>query len=86
MSYYHQAPPPGKDPQLWYIAQKRASFKYHVATYIIINAFFWGLWYFSGKHESYEGWPWPIWPMIGWGDRFIFSLAGGLCFTKREFG
>ena len=84
MSYYHQPPPPGKDPQLWYIAQKRVSFKYHLASYIVINAFFWVLWYFSGRHESHEGSPWPIWPTIGWGIGLFFHWMGAYVFPAED--
>ena len=41
MSNY-QPTPEGKDPVLWEIARKRASFKTHALTYIIINIFLWG--------------------------------------------
>ena len=73
MSYYRQPPPPDKDPQLWYIAQKRASFKYHLATYVVINAFFWVIWYFNGQHGSHSVWPWPVWPMLGGVSGFSFT-------------
>ena len=82
MSHYHQAPPPDKDPQLWYIAQKRASFKYHFATYIVINLFFWVIWYFNGQHRSHEGWPWPVWAMIGWGIGLFFHWLGAYVMPK----
>jgi hypothetical protein len=62
--------PEGRDPRLWQLAQKRASFKRHLVTYIIINVFFWGLWYFTrGRHDysyDYGFLPWPVWPMLGW--------------------
>lgn len=84
MSYYHQPPPPDKDPQLWHIAQKRVSFKYYVGTYIVINAFFWILWYFSGQQSSPEGWPWPVWPMIGWGIGLFFHWMGAYVFPREN--
>ena len=48
MSHYQPAPE-GKDPVLWEIAQKRASFKTHAVTYIIVNAF---LWAFGFYHQT----------------------------------
>jgi lipopolysaccharide export LptBFGC system permease protein LptF len=83
MNQYHQPPPPDKDPQLWYIAQRRASFKYHLATYIIVNIFFWVLWYFSGSYSP-EGWPWPVWPMLGWGIGLFFHYLGAYVFPKEN--
>jgi 2TM domain len=60
--------PEGKDPILWEIAQKRASFKNHAVSYVIVNAFLWAVWYFTGNHfnagdENIV--PWPIWTIIG---------------------
>ena len=56
----------GKDPDLWRIAQKRAKFKKHVFTYVVINSFFWILWLINSGENYYGGLPWPIWPMLGW--------------------
>src|SRR6187431_2696199 len=92
MSHYQQAPE-GKDPVLWEIAQKRASFKTHAVTYVIMNAFFWAVWFLSSK--SYErdldidvvSWghfPWPVWPMIGWGIGLAFHFAGAYIFPRAN--
>lgn len=48
---YQQQTPEGKDPQLWDIAQRRASFKRHFTTYLIVNAFLWAVWYFTGDER-----------------------------------
>ena len=82
MNYYRQPPPPDKDPQLWYIAQKRVSFKYHLGTYLVINSFFWILWYFSGQQLTEEGWPWPVWPLFGWGIGLFFHWMGAYIFPR----
>ena len=71
-----------KDPQLWELAQKRASFKYHFATYVVMNAFFWILWYLNGQHRTHEGWPWPVWPMLGWGIGLFFHFIGAYIAPK----
>ena len=63
----------GKDPELWRIAQKRAKFKRHVFTYVVINAFFWLLWLMTADYGSWGGIPWPVWPMVGWGIGLAFS-------------
>jgi hypothetical protein len=78
----YTTPPPDKDPQLWHLAQKRASFKYHLATYLVMNAFFWIVWYFTGEHGGYDGWPWPVWPMIGWGIGLLFHFLGAYVYPK----
>ncbi|MBD0331524.1 MAG: 2TM domain-containing protein [Chitinophagaceae bacterium] len=81
--------PEGKDPQLWDIARRRASFKSHLATYIVINVFFWVLWYFTKEqHRPYEfngmRIPWPVWPMLGWGIGLVFHYIGAYVSPKSN--
>ncbi len=75
---------PERDPVLWEIAQKRASFKWNLASYIIVNTFLWLLWYFTGNrygHESHV--PWPVWPTLGWGIGIVFHYLGAYVFPKQ---
>jgi len=69
MSYQYQTPP-GRDPHLWDLAQRRASFKSHLATYVIVNLFLWGIWFFTGRGGDKA--PWPVWPTLGWGIGLAF--------------
>ncbi len=67
-----------KDPDLWKTAQKRASFKYHMLIYFIMNIFFWTLWYINLKNDNSipvekDSIPWPVWPMFGWGIGIFFQ-------------
>ncbi len=92
MNNYQQPAPEGKDPMLWEIAQKRAKFKRHLVAYIIVNAFLWCIWFFTGnQHQSFrfDEWdtnhyPWPIWPMLGWGIGLAFSYADAYVFPKTN--
>lgn len=69
--------PQGKDPQLWQLAKKRASFRQHLISYLIINAFFWALWLLmGGKAGRNSGLPWPVWPALGWGIGLVFHYFG----------
>ena len=37
-------------------------------------AFLWGIWWFTiGKDQGFNGYPWPIWPMLGWGLGLAFQ-------------
>lgn len=83
MSNY-QPTPEGKDPVLWEIAQRRASFKSHLLTYLIVNAFLWGLWYFSSGQDYSGRFPWPIWSTLGWGIGLAFHFAGAYIFPKAN--
>lgn len=59
-----QAP---SDAQLHELARKRVDFRRHLVVYFVINAALWGLWYVTGR-----GYPWPMWPMVGWGIGVVF--------------
>ena len=57
-----------KDERLWRMAKKRAAFKKSFTSYIVVNAFLWAIWWFTaGRRGVNMYWPWPIWPMLGWG-------------------
>lgn len=90
MSNYQPAPE-GKDPVLWEIAQKRASFRSHAVTYLIVNAFLWAVWYFSSPHEHFNiteirwgHFPWPLWSTLGWGIGLAFHFAGAYIFPRSN--
>ena len=71
-----------RDPELWQLAQRRVSFKYHLASYIVINTFFWILWWLTGRDR--HGWPWPIYPMLGWGIGLFFHYVGAYVIPKEN--
>ena len=82
MSDYQPAPE-GKDPVLWEIAQKRASFKKHLVSYVIVNGFLWAIWLFTSHHYEdvnitnirWGHFPWPVWPTLGWGIGLAFHYS-----------
>jgi cytochrome c oxidase assembly factor CtaG len=79
-----------KDQQLWEIAQKRASFKRHLMTYIVINIFMWIIWAMTGAHTYNRGMPWPLWSTLGWGIGLAFHYFGAYVTTgdnsvEREY-
>ncbi len=86
MSHYHQPAPQGKNPELWELAQRRASFKSHLLTYLIVNTFLWAIWYFTMLHEgrSSNTYPWPIWSTLGWGIGLVFHYAGAYVIPKSN--
>ena len=57
-----------RDRKLWVLAKKRVRFKKHLATYIIINAFLWALWWITDGHRREElnlMEAWPVWCSLG---------------------
>lgn len=79
MSY--QPTPPGRDPKLWQLANRRASFKKHLATYLIINVFLWLIWAFTGSNVDGNRIPWPAWTTLGWGVGLFFHYIGAYVST-----
>ena len=73
-----------KDPQLWRIAQARASFRSHLTTYLIMSVFFWAVWFFTENNRSHNGFPWPVWPMFGWGIGVFFHYIGAYVTPRRN--
>ena len=53
---------------IWRKAKKRASFKVHLSTYMVVNGGLWLLWAVTAfPHFGKDHMPWPIFPMLGWG-------------------
>jgi hypothetical protein len=59
-----------KNEKLWKIARKRAAFKRHLYTYLVVNSFLWLIWLYRGS-----GHIWPIYPTLGWGLGLAFGYA-----------
>lgn len=48
--------------------KKKAEFKAHLFTYVIVNSFLVALWAVTGA-----GYFWPIFPILGWGVGVAFN-------------
>jgi hypothetical protein len=72
-----------QDKILWEIARKRASFKSHLITYLVINAFLWIIWAFIAGGEKY-GYPWPLFAMFGWGIGLVFHYLDAYVFRTSD--
>ena len=55
------------DTQLHELARKRVEFRSHLIVYAVINSVLWIIWVITGR-----GYPWPVWPMAGWGIGVLF--------------
>jgi hypothetical protein len=76
-----------KDENLWRIAKKRADFKKHLYTYIIINGFLWAIWYVTRGSQQEElslVTAWPIWPTLGWGIGVAFNYVDAYHSSKED--
>ena len=75
-----------RDEKLWKLAKKRARFKSSLITYILVNIFFWVIWYFTDHDHTIgvNNIPWPIWPTLGWGLGIAFEYADAYIFPKSN--
>lgn len=77
--------PEGKDPVLWEQAKKRAGFRMHLYSYLIINGFLWGIWYFTqGRYTGWAGIPWPLWASMGWGIGLAFNYVDAYIYPRSN--
>lgn len=63
---------PQRDPYLWKQAKARVGFRMHLRSYLIVNAGLWLIWAlatfpFRNGNADGLGFPWPLFPMLGWG-------------------
>lgn len=67
-----------------FLQARRAEFGQHLASYVLINAFLVGVWWFTGAK-----YPWFIWPLLGWGvgiaSHWITSRSTSGDDFEREF-
>lgn len=82
MSNYYENTPQGKDPHLWEIAGRRASFRYHLIAYIIVIGSLWLLWFFTA--DQARSYIWPVWPTLGWGIGLTFHFLGAFVFPHSN--
>ena len=84
MDTQNQINPSGRDPHLWEMAKRRASFRYHLIIYVVVNVFLWSLWLISSNTGDKDPYPWPIWSTMGWGIGLCFHFLGAFVFPKEN--
>jgi hypothetical protein len=72
-----------KDKMLWKQAKKRVGFRNHLYIYLIINIFFWAMWWFGGKEDREGGIPWPTFCTLGWGFGIFWHFMGAYVFSDK---
>lgn len=74
-----------RDEKLWQTAKKRAGFQRSLASYFIVNAFLWAVWWFTiGRKTGFHGMPWPAWVMIGWGIGLVFQYLNAYGGSEKD--
>jgi len=71
-----------KDKELRELAKLRSSFKTHSTVYIVIILFLAGI-----NYLTYSGYPWFLWPALGWGVAVLLHglAAYGWSSEEREY-
>jgi hypothetical protein len=59
--------------------RQKKDFYNHLAVYIVVNAALVLIWYLTG-----HGYPWFVWPLLGWGIGIIFHGLDALVFHKQS--
>ena len=71
------------EKELYEMAKKRVEekkgFYIHFGVYVVINLFLVALWLFTGA-----GFPWFIFPLLGWGIGILFHFLGIFVFSQRS--
>ena len=71
-----------EDRALWEIAKRRASFKSHLLTYVVVIGFLWLMWAFMGWEQGDK--PWPLWPTLGWGIGIVMHFLSAYVFPREN--
>ena len=50
--------------------KRKRELRQHLTSYAIVMAGLWAIWALTSR-----GYPWPIWPMLGWGIGLAFHLS-----------
>ena len=78
-----------RDENLWKLAKRRAEFKRSLITYLVINLFLWGVWFFTAYRHGDFSFPWPAFVSLGWGVGLAFSYmsaySGRESLTEKEY-
>jgi hypothetical protein len=45
---------------------------------------FWCLWYIDEGRDGHDSFPWPIWPMLGWGIGILFEFLNAYVITGTD--
>jgi hypothetical protein len=74
-----------KERMLWKEAKKRVGFRYHLYSYLIVNAMMWVMWLLNGKpaDEDHNFVPWPLFCTLGWGFGLFWHFMGAYVFNKK---
>ncbi len=60
--------------------EEKKGFFVHLTVYVVVNAIIFAVWWITmGGH----GYPWFIWPLLGWGIGIVFHFLGVFFFDRE---
>jgi hypothetical protein len=59
--------------------EEKKSFFWDLGAYIVINAGLFIIWFFTGA-----GYPWFVWPLLGWGIGLVFHFLSVFVFGSNN--
>jgi len=69
--------------------KKKRDFRAHLLAYVLVNAFFWLIWAVVLTAADGPWFPWPLFPLVGWGIGLVFhawDTYGRKPFSDAEIG
>ncbi len=76
-----------RNEELWMKAKRRAGFKKHLATYVLVNIMMWVIWAFTAGEKwinDIGGLPWPAYSTIFWGIGVVMNYLNVFVFYRNS--
>ena len=75
-----------EDKKLWKKAKARVWFRRHLLIYVLVNLMLWAIWIVTNWYDTKGNgsFPWPIFPMLGWGIGVVFDYYENYCRSTED--
>jgi hypothetical protein len=60
--------------------KEKVGFYWHLASYLVVNGFLVAIYLLTSMANGDFYYPWPIWPMLGWGIGLLLHFLGVFVF------
>jgi hypothetical protein len=60
--------------------EAKKGFFIHLMVYVVVNAAIFVIW---GLSSNWDGYPWFVWPLLGWGIGLIFNFLAVFFFDRQ---
>ena len=70
-----------QDPEIVHEVNAFKSFRAHLTAYLLINGFFWLIWFANGGMSIYA---WPVYPTVIWGVILLIHFISAYRAFKKN--